>query len=200
MLYQNEKLNGLEHYKHSSHMASTQLMENPTTLMTALSLSVSPPQVLFPPPHNHSWTTHNIQTILYHPHPFIFVKAGFLIWVFQRYFFPLCFPRRLLGSSLLNALFNFSFHFFTPPPAYHAGAKLGAQAQALPVARRKPSTAQQCFASSQQRSLWPHTAPYPKPPRAQLMQPFLNNGALGRSPTRTKNNPPHPAKHHPFRI
>ena len=44
------------------------------------------------------------------------------------------------------------------------------------------------------------TAPYPERPRAQLMQPFLNNRVLGRSPTRTKNNPPHPAKHHPFRI
>ena len=140
------------------------------------------------------------------PTPLYLCKGWFLIWVFQRYFFPLgfflplVFPRRLLGSSLLNTLSNFSFLFFTPPPAYHAGAKLGAQAQALPVARRKPSTAQQCFASSQQRSLWPHTAPYPERPRAKLMQPFLNNGALGRSPTRTKNNPPHPAKHHPFRI
>ena len=114
ILYRNEKLTGLEHYKHSSHMASTQLMENPTTLMTALSLSVSPPQVLFLPPHNHSETTHNIQTTLYHPHPFIFVKAGFLFgfsrgtfshWVFL----PLVFPRRLLGSSLLNTIFLFSF-------------------------------------------------------------------------------------------
>ena len=204
ILYRNEKPTGLEHYKHSSHMASTQLMENPTTLMTAPSLSVSPPQVLFLPPHNHSWTTHNTQTTLYHPHPFIFVKAGLLFGFSRGTFFPLgflplVFPRRLLGSSLLNTLSNFLFSL-TPPPAYHAGAKLGAQAQALPVARRKPSTAQQCFASSQQRSLWPHTAPYPERPRAQLMQPFLNNGALGRSPTRTKNNPLHPAKHHSFRI
>ena len=43
----------------------------------SLSLLVSPPQVLFLPPHNHSETTHNIQTTLYHPHPFIFVKGGF---------------------------------------------------------------------------------------------------------------------------
>ena len=133
-------------------------------------------------------------------------KGWFLILRFPEVLFPTgffylwFFPRRLLGSSLLNILSNFSFLFFTPPPAYHAGAKLGTQAQALPVARRKPSTAQQCFASSQQRSLWPHTAPYPERPRAQLMQPFLNNGALGRTPTRTKNNSLHLAKHHPFRI
>ena len=49
----------------------------PYTLMTVLPLSVSPPQVLFPPPHNHSETTYKIQTTLHHPHLFIFVKAGF---------------------------------------------------------------------------------------------------------------------------
>ena len=139
------------------------------------------------------------------PTPRYLCKGWFLIWVFQRYFFPLGFftsgfSQEAVGQQPPKYFIHFSFLFFTPPPAYHAGAKLGAQAQALPVARRKPSTAQQCFASSQQRSLWPHTAPYPERPRAQLMQPFLNNGVLGRSPTRTKNNPPHPAKHHPFRI
>ena len=124
----------------------------------------------------------------------------FLTWIVNCVFLPLVFPRRLMGSSLLNTSSNFSFFFSTPPPAYHTGAKLGTQAQALLVARRKPSTAQQCFTSSQQQSLWPHTALYPECPRAQLMQPFLNNGALGRSPTRTKNNSLHPAKHHPFSI
>ena len=128
------------------------------------------------------------------PTPLYLCKGWFLIWVFQRYFSPLGF---FPGGCWAAA---FSFLFFTPPPAYHAGAKLGAQAQALPVARRKRSTAQQCFASSQQRSLWPHTAPYQERPRVQLMQPFLNNGALGRSLTRTKNNPLHPAKHQPFHI
>ena len=127
---------------------------------------------------------------------------GSHLQVVQSYYIP---PMSMTLSQVLTlrrtlTLSIFLFLFFTPPPAYHAGAKLGAQAQALPVARRKPSTAQQCFASSQQRSLWPHTAPYPEHPRAQPMQPFLNNGALGRSPTCTKNNPPHPAKHHPFRI
>ena len=139
------------------------------------------------------------------PTPLYLCKGWFLIWVFQRYFFPLGFftsgfSQEAVGQQPPKYFIHFSFLFFTPPPAYHAGPKLGTQAQALPVARRKPSTAQQCFASSQQRSLWPHAAPYPERPRAQLMQPFLNNGALGRSPTRTKNNPPHPAKHHPFRI
>ena len=99
--------------------------------------------------------------------------------------FPTGFFCRLLGSSLLNTLSNFLFFVSPPPPAYHTSTKLGAQAQALPVARRKPSTSQQCFGSSKQRSLWPHTVTYRKHPQAQLMQPFPNNRALGRSLTTT---------------
>ena len=159
-----------------------------------LSLSLSSTDVVLPP-HNHSETAHETQTTLYHSHPFIFIKAGFSFgfsratfshWVFS----TSGFSHEAVGHQPPKSFIHFSFH---------AGAKLSMQAQALPIARRKISTAQQCFASSQQRSLWPHTAPYPECPCVQLMQPFPNNGALTHSPTRTKNNSLHSVKH-PFRI
>ena len=76
MLYRNEKPTGVEHYTHSSQMASTRLMETPITLMTALSLSVSAVQMLFLPPHNHSETAQNWRHYTTHT-SLTFVKAGF---------------------------------------------------------------------------------------------------------------------------
>ena len=97
-----------------------------------------------------------------------------------------------MGSSLLNALSNYSFLFFTPPPAYHAGAKLGAQAQALPVARRKPSTAQQMLHSFPATESLASHRPVPRTsacathaafPRQQSLRPLTNTYQKQLSPS-----------------
>ena len=122
------KLTGIGHYKHSSYMASTQLMANPTTLMTALSLSVSPPQVLFLPSHTHSEAAGNTTP----PKPLYLCKGWFLIWDFQRYFFSQGFftsgySQEAVGQQPPKYFYPFLFYFFIPPPASHTGAKLGVQ-------------------------------------------------------------------------
>lgn len=59
--------------EHLSHTTLTQLMQNPTNLMTTL--SVSPLQILPLPPHNYSETPHKSRQHYTTHNPFLFVKA-----------------------------------------------------------------------------------------------------------------------------
>ena len=94
-------------------MALTRLMENPSTLMIALSLSLLHRYCSFP-----HITTQRLQATLYHPHPIIYVFN----LDFQRYFFPLvnpwctCSPRvTVVGSVWVSVKSHLTYRAFVRP-------------------------------------------------------------------------------------
>ena len=81
----------------------------------SLALSVSSPQMLFLPPHNHSETAHKIQAKPYHPHRFIFIKAGFNLGFPEVLFQTGFFSQEVVGQQPPKSFIHFSF-LFSPHP------------------------------------------------------------------------------------